>query len=30
VLQKLPPQIPEGASVGEVLRLSLRELGKKV
>lgn len=30
VLQKLQPAIPEGASVGEVLRLSLRELGREM
>lgn len=30
VLQKLRPETPDGASVGEILRLSLRELGKKV
>lgn len=30
VLQKLQPDTPDGASVGEVLRLSLRELGKRV
>jgi Holliday junction DNA helicase RuvA len=30
VLQKLHPKIEDGLSVGDVLRLSLRELGKKV
>jgi len=30
VLQKMRPKTPDDASVGEVLRLSLRELGKKV
>jgi Holliday junction DNA helicase RuvA len=30
VLQKLQPSLEDGLSVGDVLRLSLRELGKRV